>query len=371
MGAMVQRILFGAAIAGLLASLATACRPAPPPWELDNPVRPLPTPPLGLNFDLASLPAMPGQERGVVTPERVRLGRWLFYDKRLSGDGNIACASCHRPEYAFSEPTPVSAGIRSQKGTRKAPTFINQAVTLYPHFFWDGRAGSLEDQALGPIANPIEMGNTHEAMISTLSRIAGYAPYFDEAFGSPAITKERVAHAIADYERTRMSGNSPWDRWRYNRDENAVSSQVKQGHELFFGKARCNQCHLGDNFTESSFHNIGIGWDPKTKTFADEGRWVVTKGTTDESFGESDRGRFKTPTLREVTKHAPYMHDGSIATLREVVEYYNRGGNKNPYLDPKIQPLDLRPEEMDALVAFMQALEGEGYQDSPPRSFPE
>ena len=343
---------------------AAACSRSTPAWESANPIVPLPEGPLGTEIDLKALPDPP-------TPERVRLGRWLFYDTRLSGDNSVACATCHRPEHAFSEPTPVSSGVRAQKGTRKAPTFINQAAALYPHFFWDGRAGSLEDQALGPIANPIEMGNSHESMIDTLKRVPAYAPYFQEAFGTPEITKERVAKAIADYERTRMSGNSPWDRWRYNRDERAVSEQVKQGHELFNGKASCAQCHLGNNFTDSQFHNLGVGWDPATKTFKDEGRWIVSQTLSGELRREADRGAFKTPTLREVTRHAPYMHDGSIATLREVVEFYNRGGQKNPWLDPKIKPLGLTEAEIDALVAFMQALEGEGYQDSAPAAFPQ
>jgi cytochrome c peroxidase len=330
---------------------------APPAWEAENPLRPLPGAPLGTDIQLAALTNAP-------TPERVRLGRWLFYDKRLSKDGNIACATCHRPENAFSEPTPTSAGINGQKGGRKAPSFINMAVTLYPNFFWDGRAGSLEEQALGPIANPIEMGNTHDGMLQTIDRIAGYKPYFRAAFGSDTITKDAVAKAIADYERTRMSGNSSWDKWRYNKDESAVTPQVKLGHDLFFDKAGCNQCHLGNNFTDSLFHNIGVGWDPATKTFKDDGRFAISKKP-------EDLGAFKTPTLRDVTKHAPYMHDGSVATLKDVVEIYNRGGEKNPRLDPKIKPLKLTTEEVDALVAFMQALDGEGYQDVVPTTFPQ
>ena len=351
------------AIAAILAVSACA-RAAAPPWEADNPVRPIPEAPLGSDLSLGTLPEPP-------TPERVRLGRWLFYDTRLSADGTVACATCHRPEHAFSEPTPVSTGIRGQKGGRKAPPVINQAGALFPNFFWDGRAASLEEQALGPVANPIEMGSSHEAMIATISAVKGYAPYFSEAFGTPGVTKERVAKAIADYERTRMSGNSPWDRWRQNRDEGAVSAQVKAGHDLFFGKAECNQCHLSNGFTDSRFHNLGVGWDPAAKTFRDWGRWDVSKNRVDQQFGEADRGAFKTPTLREVTKRAPYMHDGSIATLREVVEFYNRGGVKNPWLDPKIKPLSLTNAEIDALVEFMKALEGEGYQDVPPRLFPQ
>jgi len=338
-------------------AVAACGRSGPPPWEADNPVVPLPQAPLGAEIDLASLPEPP-------TPERVRLGRWLFYDTRLSVDDTVACSTCHRPEHAFSEPTPVSTGIRGQKGRRKAPSLVNQADALLPHFFWDGRAGSLEDQAMGPIANPIEMGSTPHDMIAKLSRLEGYKPYFTQAFGSDEISAERVAKAIVAYEQTRMSGNSPWDRWRYNRDEHAVSDQVKQGHELFFGKAKCRQCHAGNTFTDTKFHNLGVGWDPVTKQFSDEGRFVVTKN-------QADRGAFKTPTLRDLTKHAPYMHDGSVATLREAVELYNRGGEKNPHLDVKMEPLGLTPAEVDAIVAFLESLTGEGYQDTAPRSFPQ
>lgn len=347
-----------------LALLAFACGVShststpPPPWEVDNPVRPLPAAPLGIDIDLAKLPDPP-------TPERVRLGRWLFYDARLSADGTVSCSTCHEPQYAFSQITPVSTGIRGQKGVRKAPSFVNEAVTLYPYFFWDGRAASFEDQALGPIANPVEMGNTHEAMVDTLSRIPGYRPYFMQAFGTEEITKQRVARAISDYERTRMDGNSPWDHWRQNRDQGAVSAEVKKGHELFFGKAKCNQCHLGQNFTDNRFHNLGVGYDPHTHRYKDEGRYAVTKNP-------ADLGAFKTPTLRDVTRHAPYMHDGSVATLRDVMDLYNRGGDRNPHLDPKVgEPLHLDDSEIDALIAFMKALDGTGYEDVPPTRFPQ
>jgi len=346
--------LFLTALASLAAAVAAADAP---PWEAANPLQPLPKPPLGLDSTFQELDEPP-------TPERVRLGRWLFFDKRLSADGTISCATCHRPENAFSEPTPVSTGIHGQKGARKAPSFINQAWTIYPNFFWDGRASSLEDQALGPVANPLEMGNTHEQMISTLSAIGGYAPYFKQAFGSEEITKDRVAKALADYERTRMSGNSPWDRWRRNRDEQAVSDPVKKGHELFHGKAACNQCHLGQNFTDSLFHNLGVGWNPQTKQFADVGRSAISKK-------DEDQGAFKTPGLRDLSKRAPYMHDGSVQTLREVVELYNRGGETNPHLSPKIKPLNLTGDEVDALVAFLEALNGEGYEDTAPTAFPQ
>jgi cytochrome c peroxidase len=346
---------------GMLAGCAPggeelAARSAPVPvWEKDNPIVPLPASPLGITTRLSDLPDAP-------TPASVRLGRWLFYDNRLSADATIACASCHRPDYAFSEPTPVSTGIRRQKGGRKAPSFVNQAWTVVPYFFWDGRAQSLEDQALGPMANPIEMGNTHVAILQTLTA-NGYAPYFRAVFGTYEITNERMAKAIADYERTRLSGNSPWDRWKRGRDERAVADVVKQGDELFFGKAECSQCHRGQNFTDSVFHNLGVGWDSRTRRFKDKGRFAVTKA-------EADRGAFKTPTLRDVSLHAPYMHDGSVPTLRAVVELYDKGGVRNPHLDRKIRPLRLTDHEIDALVKFMEALTGEGYLDKPPNSFP-
>lgn len=324
--------------------------------DKDNPLKPLPKPPLGIDSNFADLKEPP-------TPEKVRLGRWLYFDKRLSGDGTLSCASCHAPENAFSEKTPVSTGIKGQKGNRKAPSFVNQAWTLYPHFFWDGRAASLEEQALGPIANPIEMGSTHETMLGTLSKLNGYKTYFKEAFGTDEITKDRVAKAIADYERTRMSGNSAYDRFNAG-DKTAMSPEAQKGMELFSEKAECNQCHLGQNFTDSLFHNLGIGWNAKTKKFSDEGRFVISKK-------KEDKGAFKTPGLREVTKHPPYMHDGSIGTLAEVVQHYNKGGNKNPRLSPKIRPLHLSDEEVKAIVKFMESLDGEGYMDTVPASFPE
>jgi cytochrome c peroxidase len=325
-------------------------RPAPPPWEAENPVKPLPTPPVGVQADFAAL-------KFKVTPEKVRLGRWLFFDKRLSADNTVACATCHRPENAFSEPTAVSTGIRGQKGNRKSPSFVNGAWPIFPVFFWDGRAASLVEQAKGPIANPIEMGNTHEAAVAAIGKLAGYKPYFEQAFGDGNVTIDRIAEAIAAYEATRLSGGSAFDK-------GTLTAEQKLGHDLFHGKAQCNQCHLGFNFTDAQFHNLGIGWDAKKRAFADEGRAIVTKKP-------EDKGAFKTPTLRDVSKHAPYMHDGSLATLRDVVEHYNKGGIANPTLDKKVKKLGLTDKEVDALVAFMQALDGEGYADSAPTAFPQ
>jgi cytochrome c peroxidase len=338
------------------------------PWEACNPIVPIPAPPLGIGGEkhppakLTDFPDPP-------TPQRVRLGRWLFFDKRLSADNTVACATCHRPQNAFSEPTPVSTGIGGQKGGRKAPSFTNMAWSSLPHFFWDGRAASLEEQAGGPMINPIEMGHeNHQVVVAKLAAIPGYAKYFKEAFGTEEVTIERVTKAIADYERTRMSGNSAWDRWQAG-DKTAVSDDVKKGHRLFFGNAFCNNCHLGQNFTDSKFHNLGVGWNAETETFADEGRYAVTKD-------DADKGAFKTPSLRDVSKRAPYMHDGSIKTLEEVVKLYSKGGVPNPHLDRKIdrrfaEQLDLTDEQVSQLVKFMEALDGEGYQDTPPTEFPQ
>lgn len=332
--------------------------PRGPDWEIENPVVPLPAPPLGVDHTWAELPDPP-------TPERVRLGRWLFYDARLSADGRISCGTCHRPDQGFSQTERVPTGVGFQKGTRKSPTFLNAAWAPAPHFFWDGRAATLEEQALMPIVNPVEMGlSSHERLVEILEGIPGYRPYFEAAFGDGRITKERVARALADYERTRMAGHSPWDRWRRTGDESAIPPLARRGHEIFFGKAACNQCHLGPAFTDGAFHNIGVGWDAASGTFADEGRYAVTRAP-------ADRGAFKTPTLRDVATHPPYMHDGSVPTLRDVVALYNRGGVKNPHLSPKVFPLGLTDEEMDALVAFMEALTSDLPPEVPPTRFPQ
>jgi cytochrome c peroxidase len=341
-------------------------RPTSRELEADNPIRPLAPPPFGTEEFFAEAPQQP-------IPARARIGRWLFFDTRLSSDGSLACATCHRPEFAFSEPTPVATGIRGQRGRRKTPSLVNLAARSEipgdadpgPTFFWDGRAPSLETQVLQPIANPSEMGLQHPAMIERLQGISGYRQYFSEAFGDDTITLQRVAAALADYVRTRMSGNAPYDRWRWRGESAAISAEAKRGKELFFFNARCAMCHAGLNFSDGRFHNLGVGWDARTETFADEGRAVVTKQV-------SDRGAFKTPGLREVARRAPYMHDGSLSTLRAVVEFYNRGGVDNPWRSGRLRlPLNLTSQEMDDLVAFLESLNGEGYQDRPPRYFPE
>jgi cytochrome c peroxidase len=354
----------------LLAALALcACRsadvrPGPraaPAWEAGNPVRPLPAPPLGSPADFAAVPW--------VTPEKVRLGRWLFYDPRLSADGTISCATCHHPEHAFSETTAVSTGIRGQKGRRKAQPIVNAAFQPFSRFFWDGRASSLAEQARGPMTNPIEMGASEGHVVLTLSGIAGYRPYFREAFDDERVDLARVSEAIAAYEATRLSGNSRWDRFEAG-DETALSALERQGRDLFFGRAECAQCHVGPNLSDAQFYNLGVGWrapesavQPLIEGFADKGRFEITRA-------DKDVGAFKTPTLRDCSRHAPYMHDGSFATLEEAVLHYWRGGERNPWLSERMVPVPMSRADLEALVAFLSALDGEGFADVPPALFP-
>ena len=346
--------------AGLACSAAPPRPAGPPPWEAENPLLPLPAPPLGSPADFAAVPW--------VTPAKARLGRWLFFDPRLSADGTVSCATCHEPAHAFSEERPVSTGIRGQQGRRKAPPILNAAWPVFPAFFWDGRAGSLVEQAKGPMANPVEMGNTHQGVVLTLRAVGGYRPYFGEAFGDERVDIDRVAEALAAYEATRLSGGSAFDRFDAG-DERALSPAAARGRDLFFGRARCSACHLGPNFTDGRFHDLGVGWRPPPpgrpleEGYADAGRFEATGRP-------ADRGLFKTPTLRDVSRHAPYMHDGSQATLGEVVAFYQRRGEASPHLDPEMARTDFRPGEIDDLVAFLLALDGTGFADAPPRLFP-
>jgi cytochrome c peroxidase len=299
------------------------------------------------------------------TPEKAELGRLLYFDKRLSSDGSVACATCHAPEKCFTDAAPVSTGIGGQKGGRSAPTVINRAYSTLQ--FWDGRAGSLEAQAVGPIANPIEMTReegekaAHDATVERLKAVPGYAARFEKVFGTGDFTIDDVAMAIATFERTVLSGNAPYDRYQ-NGDQSAMSEAQVRGMNLFFNKTACDSCHLGFNFTDGSYENVGIGMD---KPEPDLGRFLVTKR-------EEDKGAFKTPTLREIEHTGPYMHDGRFKTLEEVVEHYSRGGVKNPYLNRRVKPLNLSDQEKQDLVAFLKALSGEGWQHvEAPKEFPD
>jgi cytochrome c peroxidase len=300
------------------------------------------------------LPAIHWPENNPYSKKKAELGKLLYFDKRLSSDGTIACVNCHSIPRAFTDNRRVSIGIKGQHGTRHAPTIINTAYQK--RFFWDGRAKSLEDQAKGPISNPKEMtviDNEHEALQLCHERIRGikgYRKLFKEVFGSEDCSIDDIAKAIATFERTILSGNSAYDRYKAG-DHSAMTKEQIHGMHVF-KRSGCAVCHSGPNFTDNAFMNIGVGMDAENP---DLGRYEITKI-------KSDYGAFKVPTLREVTKTYPYMHDGSIRTLEEVIDFYDKGGIPNQNLHPTIKPLHLSKEDKQALVSFLIALDGEGWQ---------
>jgi len=298
--------------------------------------------PLGLNEADMIIP-----EDNPLTPEKVALGQQLYFDTRLSADGAVACATCHNPRFGFTDGQAVSTGMKGQRGGRSAPTTVNRVFSSLQ--FWDGRAASLEEQAKGPMVNPIEMGNpSHAPVVERLRQVSSYREAFKRAFGTADFTIDHVAKAIACYERTNLSGNAPYDRFKAG-DKAALSDAAQRGLALFEQKARCNRCHSGPNFTDEQFHNLGVGM---TKPQPDLGRYEISKQ-------EKDKGAFKTPTLRDIALTAPYFHDGSAQTIEEVVELYNTGGHKNPFLSKEMLPLNLSAQEKADLVAFLRALTGE------------
>ena len=295
-----------------------------------------------------------------LTKEKVTLGKLLFFDKRLSANDTIACATCHRPALAFTDGQPVSTGIHRQQGGRSAPTALNRLFSSTQ--FWDGRAATLEAQSVGPFVNPVEHGfSNYDALLKKINSIEGYKPLFQKAFGTSTITVDQIGKAIASFQRTLLSGNSAYDQFGVGGKEKALSPKAQSGLQVFVGKGQCLRCHFGFNFTDERFHNLGIDWD---KEQVDVGRYGVTKDP-------KDLGAFKTPTLREVARTAPYMHDGRFATLRQVVDFYDQGGISNPHLDPGLKQLNLTGQEKEDLVQFLHALNGDGWQVTPPTEFPE
>ena len=293
------------------------------------------------------------------TPAKAELGKLLYFDQRLSLDDSTSCATCHAPKFAFTDGARTSAGIHGSNGRRSAPTVINRAYSLAQ--FWDGRAATLEEQAKGPIENPIEMGHSHSACAEKLRAIPGYAARFEKVFGTREFTIDHVAKAIATFERTVLSGDSVYDRYKAG-DKKAMTVSQLRGMKIYFDKAKCDSCHEGINFTANSFHNAGVGID---KPNPDLGRYEVTKDP-------KDWGSFKTPTLRDIARTAPYMHDGSMKTLEEVVEFYDKGGTPNKNLDEKMKPLKLTEQEKKDLVQFLNALNGNSWKDiQAPKIFPE
>ena len=314
-----------------------------------------------------------------MTAEKVALGESLYFDKRLSADGTVSCATCHDPATAFADNKTLAVGVGDKVGTRNAPTILN--AMFNEQLFWDGRASSLEEQAKQPLVNPLEMGMPgYDVLVARLRAIPEYRQGFRQVFGTEEITLDRIVKAIAAFERTQLTGNSPFDRF-IEGDSPALTSAQKRGWELFRGKAKCIECHTFNSsapfFTDAGFHNTGVATKntnfdrlmlaarqfqtskpergraantlAHTEAFSELGRYLVTGQT-------KDIGAFKTPTLRDIELTAPYMHNASEKTLLDVVRLYNRGGEPNAHLDKRMRPLNLTDEEMNNLVEFMRAL---------------
>jgi cytochrome c peroxidase len=293
-----------------------------------------------------------------LTPEKIELGKQLYFDPRLSRDNTVSCATCHDPEKGWSNGEAFATGVRGQVGGRSAPTIVNAAYSDLQ--FWDGRADRLEGQALGPIQNPIEMDLPIDEAVARLNKIPGYRAAFQKVFGTD-VTADGIAKAIASFERTCLSGDAPYDRFKEG-DTAALSEAAQRGMKIFFGKGQCSSCHVGHSFSDFSFHNIGVGMEQEKQ---DLGRYEVTKLL-------GDKGGFKTPTLREIARTAPYMHDGRFKALEEVVDYYDKGGFANPQIDEGIFPLKLTPEEKADLVKFLtEGLSSETYPQVNPPKLPE
>ena len=301
------------------------------------------------------LPPVPIPADNPPTEETIALGRRLYYDPQLSLDSTVSCASCHAPEFAFSDNHQFSIGVGGKLGTRKAPTVINSAYS--PLQFWDGRARSLEDQAKGPMANPVEMAHSLEGVVKRLQADPKYPALFKSAWGTDQITIDMVAKSIASFERTIIAGDSPFDRFFYGHDSRAISPAAQRGMKIFVDKKKgnCEVCHtVGKTyalFTDGEFHNLGIGADTRGN-LSDLGRYNETKV-------EADKGCFKTPSLRNLANRGPYMHDGTFRTVKDAFAHYIGGGNWNPHLDREIHSLDtLTFDERDDLLEFLDSLNG-------------
>ena len=322
------------------------------------------------------------------TPEKIALGEKLFNDKRFSSTGEVSCATCHDEKKVFTDsPLKVSEGIQKLTGTRNAPTVVNSGY--FEKVFWDGRSPDLEDQALHPFTNPVEMGlEDHQPILDLVRSDPEYVEAFKRVFNKSgsAITMKEVTQAIAAFERTKISGNSPFDRWYYGGEENALTEAQKRGFDIFINQGRCVSCHVIEQtqalFTDNRFHNVGVGINEIQNDVPDlAGEYIRAEVTasevdvkvlTDKRSSElgrfavtrlfDDLGAFKTSTLRNIALTAPYMHDGSLETLRDVVVHYNNGGVTNEgdpvndFLSGGIRPLNLTDEQIDDLVAFMEAL---------------
>jgi cytochrome c peroxidase len=276
---------------------------------------------------------------------RIELGRKLFFDPVLSSDGSTSCATCHLPGHGFSSPEPVPAGVAGSRGRRHPPSLVNRRWGKV--HFWDGRSATLEDQALHPIESEHELASSVDDALARIAADVDYPALFDRAF-EEGITRDSLAGAIASFERSLVSSDSPIDRFVTASGEGVLTRSQRQGLWIYESKGGCWQCHSGPNYSDEQFHNTGVSW----------GREPLDLGLFEITGIEENKGQFKTPTLRDVALSSPYMHDGSIATLAEVVEFYNKGGTANPHLDRKLKPLNLSDQEKLDLEEFLKALTG-------------
>ena len=301
------------------------------------------------------LPPVPIPADNPPTEDTIALGRRLYYDPIISVDQSISCASCHAPQFAFSDNRSFSKGVGDKLGTRHAPTVINSAYSNLQ--FWDGRAASLEEQAIGPMANPVEMAHTLDGVVQRLQADPNYPARFKKAWGTDQITIEIVAKSIASFERTVIAGDSAFDRFMYGHEPSAMSPEAQRGLKIFVDKKKgnCEVCHsIERNYallSDYKFHNLGVGADTRGN-LNDVGRYAVTKK-------DEDMGCFKTPTLRNLANRGPYMHDGSFPSVKDALAHYIGGGNWNAHLDKEIHSLDvLTFDEREDLLQFLDALNG-------------
>lgn len=287
------------------------------------------------------------------SPQLATLGKMLFFDPRLSGNKNMNCATCHNPSFGFETPVETPVGAANTPLGRQAPTVLN-AAWVTPNF-WDGRAKTLEEQAAGPITAAAEMNGKLDEIVENLKAVPDYDKWFNEVFPGSGVTQENLLTAIATYERTVVSGWSPFDRW-VDGDETAISDSAKRGFELFTGKAQCSGCHSGWNFTDNKFHDIGL-------TTEDVGRAAIEKDNPKALHA------FKTPGLRNTAYRAPFMHNGSLPDLTTVIMHYESGGISRPSLSGLMLPFSLEESERSDLIAFLNTLTAEK-QDTPLPTLP-
>lgn len=324
-----------------------------------------PAPPAAAIQVPVGLLAVPYPKRNPPTPEKIALGAKLFSDPRLSIDGTMSCASCHDPKQAFTNPNPPRrAGVTGTRLRRDVPSLLNVAFATPLHH--DGSEPSLEVQILAPLFNPAEMGNTtFDNLTNRLAAIPEYRDAFDEVFHGPP-TIENLGQVLAGYEMFLTAYDSPFDRWLRASSGGAIGVEAEKGFTLFEGKAGCAQCHPSHKpipelgiFTANEFINTGIGFQCEARRAAETPNAPTDRGREEVTHGREDRYKFRTPTLRNVELTAPYMHDGSLKTLEDVIAYYNAGGSADPEKDRRIKPLGLTEAEQKQLLAFLKSLTSE------------